>query len=124
MQRGDPTPARAVIATDNDTRAGPTRVGGLRRRRNRSELEESFAKNARLQATHLQLLTVAQNCEMCPARQGADLRYQLHICQRASTEPDETRGIQTPLQILEAVGDGVSLFLDRRDVQELAFSDD
>src|SRR5437899_1492740 len=74
-----------------------------------SELEESLAKDARLQTADLQLLTIAQDCDVRPARHHAHLRDQLDVRQRATTEPDEARRIEPSLEILEAVRDRMSL---------------
>ena len=90
----------------------------------KSELQEPLSEDPGLEPAHLQLLTAAEQGDMCSTRHRADLCDQLEIRKRSSTEADEVRRIEPAFEILEPVGDRVSLLLDRRDVQELAFGHD
>ena len=58
-----------------------------------------------------------------PARHPADLGDHVYIGYRTATESHEARWIETTLEVLEPVGDRVSFFPRRCDVQELTFSD-
>src|SRR5690349_8687766 len=79
-----------------------------------SKLEEALAQDARLQPTHLQLLTVGQDSDVCPARHRADLCDQIHVGQRAAAEPDEARRIEPPFEILQSIRDRVPVPLHGR----------
>lgn len=90
----------------------------------RSELEVAFAKNPRLQAAHLQLLSVGEQRDVRSAGHQADLGDDVDVGERASSKPDEPAGIEALFEIFQTIGDGVAFIPNRRDVQQLAVGHD
>src|SRR5438552_8293257 len=88
------------------------------------ELEETLAQDARLDAADRQLLSVGEDRDMRAARHDRDLPDLIDVGQRAATEANELPGIEHPLEVFQAIRDGVPLVARRRDVEQLAVRDD
>src|SRR6185436_7609791 len=97
-----------------------TSVRARRPSRHQLELEQAGAESPRLDATDLQLLTVGQHRDVRTAGHHIDLCEGAKIGQRPTPEPDETRGVQPRLQVLQPVRDRMPHLLHGEDVQQLA----
>ena len=89
-----------------------------------SKPQQLIAQDAALQPADIKLLAIAHRDYVSPARHCADAAHHFDIRQRAASEPDEMRRVETGLQILEAVRERVGFVPRRRQMEQLSFGDD
>src|SRR5206468_3405741 len=83
-----------------------------------SELQEALAKDARLQTADGDLLAIAHDRDMRPPWHRADLGNEIHVRKRSPPQSDEAGRVESPLQVLQPIGDGVALISHGCDVEQ------
>ena len=122
-KRGAPAPCVTHDAAGRGACAAKV-IAKLSRWPSQLELQQRLAQDAGLNAADRQLLTVRERRRVGAAGHRADARHRIEVGERTAPEANEATRVQSGLEGVQPMADGVAFVGDRRQVQQLAFGDD